>query len=182
MFGFGGGGNRNFVRGHKSIIKMLAKLRKSDAKKIANSAVLASIRVVRQVAKGRLPSGYKYLGRSIKTGARRNSGPNLSDSFRVGFSVGVNKSKQLGISKTTARGRGDGIGISARNVHWLILGTSQRRHRSGKNTGKMSIAPGFGHFMKRAFNASGAGMRRAMVKTAKTKIRQYLAKNRGRKG
>ena len=51
---------------------------------------------------------------------------------RVGFAVGKKMPKNL----PDRPGR-PGVGISARNIHWFVLGTDIRQHKSGKQVGEI---------------------------------------------
>ncbi len=113
----------------------------------------------------------KTIGKKIKRGGP--SGPEA----KAGFSVGkkakqvakakVARSKRLGAGK----GGGRGVGISASNIHWFVLGTQFRFHKkSGRRTGR--IKPPFNKVMMQAVSASQG----AYLAAARAKITQEIQK------
>jgi hypothetical protein len=101
---------------------------------------------------------------------------------KVGFAVGK-KQKQVR-SAGAARGKrieagnsgGAGVGISAANIHWFVLGTKKREHKSGRPTGR--IANVFGQVTRLALAASTA----PMLAAARAKIKQVIEREARKKG
>ncbi|KKK76871.1 hypothetical protein LCGC14_2859270, partial [marine sediment metagenome] len=101
---------------------------------------------------------------------------------KVGFSVG--KKKKAIQRAQAARGKrieagksgGGGVGFSAANIHWFVLGTDERHQKSGKPTGKVEGV--FGGVTRQAL-ASSAG---ASLAAARRKISQVITREAKKKG
>lgn len=57
----------------------------------------------------------------------------------VGFGVGRGQARRR---RTPANrsGRRSGVGIGARNAHWFVQGTGERKTRSGRRTGRIAMS------------------------------------------
>jgi len=118
----------------------------------------------------------KRFGKN-KAGARRGI-----REAKVGFSVG----KKRSAAKPKGGGQSRGVGISAANIHWFVLGTHKRYLTKGRGghwplpaghyTGR--IASIFGDVTRLAF----AGTSAAMTEAARKKIKQVIEREARKKG
>lgn len=88
---------------------------------------------------------------------------------KAGFGVG--KQTIARKAKAAARAKaGKGVGISSTNIHWPVLGTQDRKTKSGKPTGAMPTV--FGGLAAKAFRSAKS----AMMSQYKQKIAATIAK------
>lgn len=57
---------------------------------------------------------------------------------KVGFGVGRGKARRRRTPPNNS-GRTSGVGLSARNAHWFVQGTGERKTRSGRRTGRIAM-------------------------------------------
>jgi len=101
---------------------------------------------------------------------------------KVGFSVGkraaaVRRAKAARTKRIEAgKSGGGGVGISAANIHWFVLGTDSREHKSGHPTGQ--IANIFGEVTRLAFATSAM----ASVHAARKKISEVIKREARKRG
>ena len=109
--------------------RKLKSLSTDARKKIANPVLNAGLRVLANGIKSQIPP--EYIGLASIVGKRIDrSGGNGEITGIVGFGV-AHRGR-----KTKGRKRG-GVGISANNIHWLVLGTKERATKAGANRGMM---------------------------------------------
>jgi hypothetical protein len=98
----------------------------------------------------------KSIGHRFKKNTRGRKSPIRE--AKVGFAVGKRKKsvqaavKARGKRLAAGKGGGRGVGISAQNIHWFVLGTDERKHKSGHRVGR--IANMFGQVTRLAFAGS----------------------------
>ena len=152
----------------------LVSLRDKAAGKAAragvNAALTPLVRAMRMAING--SSASPELKRAARqTIGKRVKKPSGQVVFgKAGFGVG----RQSAIKKLAAHIRaGDksqrGVGISAANIHWPVLGTEERKTDIGHPTGKMP--PQLPHVIQSAVSASSS----AMLEAARAKITKVLA-------
>ena len=102
---------------------------------------------------------------------------------KVGFSVGK-KAKQIRAAYRSKKVDEKGVGISATNVHWFVLGTDERVLKKGSARG-----PKAGHPTGQIVNVFGdvtrlamAGSMAASVAAARKKITQAIEREARKKG
>lgn len=96
--------------------------------------------------------------------ARPRGGARDERAARVGFAVG----KKRGTLLTAHKSRGVGLGVA--NIHWFVLGTDERKQKSGHETGR--IRDVFGDATSQAVASSAA----ASIDAARRKISQVILK------
>jgi hypothetical protein len=138
------------LTGVKELDKALKALGDSKIKKVARSAISKAMRVVAKHIKQQIPPKYKGLKKAIGSRfAKPKTGSNKHITMaRAGAAVGVKKAQQNAQAEQEKQRRQGqkkpGVGLSAANIHWAILGTGQRktgtkRKRSrGKTIGRVS--------------------------------------------
>lgn len=130
------------LTGVKDLDKALKELAGSKVKKIARSAISKGMRVLAKAIKQQIPPKYKSAKKAIGSRFSKAKGGESKGQVqaKVGAAVGMpkfrkkkgawEKNKQHVASKHS----GSGVGISAANIHWAILGTSERK--TGSRTRK----------------------------------------------
>jgi len=192
--GFGSNplGRGTALLGDKAMDRKLKRLGTTGSNRAITAGIRASMtpvaRAMRTAVNASDASSY------LKREARKSIGQRFAKNrkkgvkeAKVGFSVGK-KQKQIkaagaarGKRLAAGKGGGRGVGISATNIHWFVLGTDLRRTKSGfgsgeKGTGK--IANVFGDVTRLAF----AGSNVAAVNAARKKIWQVIKKEALKKG
>ena len=142
------------VSGVKEIERTLAKLASDGLDKAEKKALGKGVRVIAKGQKDKVPGRYKHtkrlIGSSVKK-ARRGANVGKYEA-KAGFGVGKKRTrldKATGkrvASKLTESRKGrnkkgrkaKGVGLSLNNIHWAVLGTKDRAHKSGHKTGKMT--------------------------------------------
>jgi hypothetical protein len=128
--------------------------------RISRNAVRRGLTVLRQAMQAAVPAMAKTKGHQTQT-IKQAIGQSLKKSQvttvtegKAGAAVGVKRAASIAAAKA---GRGDrkGVGISANNIHWYILGTGTRytKKRGKRFTGRMpaeaAIRRGAGNAMGR---------------------------------
>ncbi len=174
------------LTGDKELIRKLNGLSRSGAKKAARAGLNAGATPVLKAARAAVNSASPPAGStgpgwdSLKKTARRA----LKKRFvkgkldvKVGFGVGSSKSKAAKAKRMTAHERSTygqggaglvrGVGISEANIHWFVLGTSERRTKK-RRTG--SIRPVLADVVPNATMQSAG----ASVEAARRKIAEVI--------
>ena len=166
----------------RGVNKMIANLKKTQAKtarKIERASISAGLtpatKAIRSGVNGtsadaRLKkAARKTIGRSVK---RKRLGESNYQG-KVGFGVGKPSKKKRAAATARAKG-GHGIGLSAANIHWFVLGTAARYHKSGRFTG---ILPAYLEGIVPRSMASARGLiKDAMRQKAKQVLARETAK------
>ena len=116
--------------------------------------VAAGVRAMQMPLKSAIRRGVS--GSNASTGLKRAAKATIGSKvkkekgeygMKVGFGAGrSSKAKKAKASARAVQGRSrsgggttgiGGVGISASNIHWAVLGTTDRRHKSGKSVGRM---------------------------------------------
>lgn len=97
-------------------------------KKLAKAGLTAGQRVVVKAIKAKIPAKYKDARRTVGQSVKRMKYSETPTQFaaKVGFAVGKKMPSREAAAATRAQRRvtgKKGVGVSARNVHWLVLGT-----------------------------------------------------------
>ena len=161
----------SFVTGDIRIDRNLATLKQSAQNKIARPALTKACRVSVKAMKGEVPARLKDAKRAI--GFKVNVKGAEQIVAKAGAGVGVKRkalTKFLAKQKTRRSGHG-GVGISAADIHWFILGTEERATKDGHKTGRM---PPQMNAVKAGFNKSQGEALAAMRDEAKAKLRQLV--------
>lgn len=133
---------RATITGDKRLDRKLKKL----AGPIANRAITAGIRAgMTPVARAmRAAVNASPASATAKRGARKAIGQRFSKNkggpnkgvreAKVGFGVGRKGARRL---EHLSSGETRGVGISATNIHWFVLGTDERETKAGHGTGSI---------------------------------------------
>lgn len=175
-----------FVTGDRALDRKLAELSAGAVKKVMKPAIAAGLRVSAKAMKAAVPGNMKSAKKAI--GSRFNKSPrNGTVMAKAGAGVGMKiaKIRKMDKKNSERRGNNPGVGISARNIMWFILGTAQRftgskRVRSDKTGNTRKATGGAVHSTGRmpsqmnpiqeGFQRSESATMQKIVDTAKTKL------------
>jgi len=172
--------------GDKELTRKLAHLSKKGSKKAIGAGVRAGMKPIVKALRAAInmaPASPELKREAHKTiGARFGKIKRIQERHaKVGFSVGkraaaIKRAVAARGKRIAAAGKsGGGVGISARNIHWFVLGTDERAQKSGHPTGK--IANMFGDVTRLAFASSMV----ASVNAARKKIHQVIQREARKK-
>jgi hypothetical protein len=121
------------LTGDESLIKTLAHLRDSVARRAMRKGLTKAMRIVAKGMKAQVPVNLKSMKPAI--GSRLSSGKSRGQfTAKAGAAVG----KASKVEAKTKKAKRRGVGIGGRNIHWWILGTASRTNaKTGKSTGAM---------------------------------------------
>jgi len=184
------------MRGLKELTQTLNTLATTGAKRAAKAGLNSSLAALLQGMKAAINAAAidSPHAAELKAIARKALGKRLEKqhggtSGKAGFGVGKGKALQRKLATAAKRHLkvgGAGVGISASNIHWFVLGTRERdtgmkTHGRGAKarqvpTGRAShptgrIQPLFGGVIASAVEASQG----AMIEAARAKVEQVLA-------
>lgn len=117
-----------FLTGDKQLDKALAELKESAANKLLRPAVGKALRIIAKSIRQQVPAKYKDAKRAIgsKFGKAKKKGQVIA---KAGSGVGI-KFKKIAKQQEKRqfkKKKTGGVGISAANIHWFILGTTDRQ-------------------------------------------------------
>lgn len=170
---------QRIVLGIPELDKALQELKISVANRVARAGLSAGIRLAVKQIKREIPSGQKHLRKAIGGYVKQvKSGPNKGfTAAKGGAAVGKKRSARLAEARQLkaermASGK-PGVGITANNIHWWILGTKERTQKTtGRNVGAMPAHP----VVREATEKS----RGAIFSTIKTRAREQLNRERAK--
>lgn len=149
--------------GDKEIDRALAHLAVKGIQRAERAANGAALTVLAKALRAAVNAA--DASPELKRAARQAIGRKSKKAVaKVGFGVG--KSQQPAGDR---QGR-SGVGISAANVHWPVLGTDERQTEAGRPAGAMPAV--FGGATDQALATSGT----AAVEAARKKLREVIAR------
>lgn len=161
------------LTGFEEIDETLEQIRTKFANQIARSTMLAGARVYAKHIKRAVPPGQPEMkaaiGHSVKMAKSGHfKGKTVA---KAGASVGK---KGTHVDRPRRKGR-PGVGIGVRNIHWWLLGTGPRRHKTtGHPTGRMP--KGKPEFVKIGSATAASEAMQAMRSKAKQRLDATLKK------
>lgn len=168
--------------GDKELDRKLAYLGGKGSRKAVRAGIRAGLGPIARAFRSAIQST-SDVGTDLKREAKKSIGSRYGKvkrgiyagqvQARVGFAVGKKRAKL----KKTSEGKSGGVGISAANIHWFVLGTEERRHKaSGHPTGKVEAV--FISVADEAVAHSG----HASMTAARKKIKQVIEREARKKG
>lgn len=160
----------------------LEQFKNSVQQRIVRRSVGKALTVIRKAIRGKVPSKYKDIKRLVGSRLGKRLGQSLTLG-KVGVGVGIKKAQAKKINdklkekrayrrfrKRTSKAGGTigGVGIGPENVHWWILGTKARSHKSGRSTGAMP--PQVPDIVKDGFNSSYQNAMNVMIEESRKLI------------
>lgn len=134
------------ISGIDALNRKLAKLASSGKSSIARASLTGAVAPLKTAIRRQLNSSSASL--AIKRAARATIGSSVktksgSYTAKAGFGVGKpTKAKKTKAHERNVYGQGGanlakGVGLSTANIHWFVLGTKQRKTKSGRYTGQI---------------------------------------------
>jgi hypothetical protein len=175
--------------GDKQLERKLKHLSHRGSKRAITAGIRAGMTPIAQAMRAAINSA--DASAELKREARKTIGARFGKTrkiserhAKVGFAVGK-RQKQI---KTAQKGHGErgggGVGISAANIHWYVMGTDERVLKKGSARGPKAghptgqIANVFGEVTRLAL----AGSMQASVAAARKKISQVIEREAKKKG
>jgi hypothetical protein len=122
------------------------------------------------------------ISAELKAATRKTLGKRLKktggDDYvgKAGFGVGkASKAKKAKAAKRAGDKSRRGVGVSANNIHWFVLGTAERKTKKGHATG--AIEAMLAGFVAKASQSSSS----RITEAARKKITQVLAAEAAKK-
>lgn len=125
------------VTGDRKLNTFLNNLEKKVPKNASRTALAKSARVLVRATKNLIPSEYPDIKKAIgwRRVKQKGAGSRGRYQAKLGAAVGIKESVRLRIAKEkreeNKKKEKKGVGISANNVHWTILGTTERTIAEG---------------------------------------------------
>jgi hypothetical protein len=182
------------VQGLADIQEKLAHLAGKGASKLLRSGVGAGMTVLAQSLRAAVnntaaPSDVKraarkWIGKRYAKGGTSRTGKTTRAAAKVGFAVGFKKAALHAQAAKHAASGEKGVGLSAANIHWFVLGTKKRTLKRGSAKGPKaghptgSIAAFLFGSVKMATELGGP----QALEAARQKISELLAKEAQTKG
>jgi hypothetical protein len=113
----------------KALVKKLSKLKESSQSRIVKGAVGKGLVVIRKGIRDAVPPKYKDAKKAIGSSFKKSKRKDQLEA-KVGSGVGIKFKKiRKDASKRaeSKRKKTGGVGISAANLHWFIMGTDFRQ-------------------------------------------------------
>lgn len=119
--------SRMLITGDKKLDKALVAMGAATPA-IGAAGLRAGVGVISKSIKKQFPTKYrKNIGHKVKKKGRL---------YVAKAGAGVGKKRKPAVE----RGARPGVGISANNIHWLVMGTGFRFTKNGRATGRMPAA------------------------------------------
>ena len=159
----------------------LAELGSKSINRISRNAVRRGLTVLRQAMQAAVPAIAKTRGHQTQT-IKQAIGQSLKKSNvtsvtegKAGAAVGIKRAASIAAAKA-GRGKRRGVGISANNIHWYIMGTASRYTKKKRHTGRM---PAEGAVRRGAGNAMGRAQQ-TIYDAVKNQVAKEWEATRGR--
>lgn len=168
------------ILGIPELDKRLEGLKLAVANRCARAGLSKGARLAAKKIKAEVPSKQKHIRKAIGSSVKKQkAGPNRGfTSAKAGAAVG-RASKAV---EKKARGGKGGVGISAANIHWFIMGTQERTvKKTGQKAGRMPPNPIVQKAMERGkgpvIEAIKQGTLESIDRERLKLVRQYMVKN-----
>lgn len=156
------------IEGDKALDAALARLAGPGARRVNAGMMNASLAVLAKALRAAVNAS--DASSELKRAARQAIGrKRRKDVAKVGFGVG--KKRAASPDKRTGK---SGVGISANNIHWPVLGTGERQTKAGRKAGKMPAI--FAGATDQALATGGP----AALAAARAKCRELIAREAAR--
>jgi hypothetical protein len=156
------------ITGDKRIDRKLKRLAGSAQRRIARAGLAKQMTNLSRGIRNAIPPDQKSAKKTI---GRKNKKNPKTGQHEAKVGLGVGKRTKSTKQRDPKKG---GKGISKENIHWLVLGSKERRTKSGRSTGKMPRAPE--DWVKNGVRATQAEATKAMKDVMKLKILEEAAK------
>jgi hypothetical protein len=126
----------------------------------------------------------KWIGKRYAKGGTNRMGKTTQAAAKVGFGVGFKKAARKQAATKHAGSGKKGVGLSASNIHWFVLGTVQRKLKKGSTKGPKAGHP-TGSIPSFLFGSTKMATEYGgpiALEAARTKITELLAREAQTKG
>ena len=156
------------LTGITELDKELDKLDRKTRNKVARSSLRKGASIGAKAVKKEIPSTQKSARKAIGHSVKKDKNGITPAKF------GTAGKRAASIKRK--KNHSGGVGISKYNIHWLLMGTAERKQKkTGKSTGKMT---GLDAVSKAAKSAS-VQIKAGMIEQAKTTLKKEIAKRGG---
>ena len=162
------------IEGLDELLAVIDGLPDKVGRSVLSSAIRGGLNVIEKKMKADLDPRVKAAKRGI--GSRFKRGKQVV--AKVGVGIGKRKKPLKKQRKRTTKG---GVGIGEKNLHWWVLGTKQRKTKTGnKNRGAMpAMDP---NLAANAYRETRAQVLAEMVRQGKKRLAREIARmKRGKK-
>ena len=158
------------LSGLDELRKTLGALKDKGVKKAAKAGIVAGLQPLLSAIRSEINGA--PISPELKKAARQTLGKSLKKSGddylgKAGFGVGKAKAKNARAAKR--HGEKGGVGVSTANIHWFVLGTTERE--TGRGWKRGNIAPMLAGFVAKAAESSSS----RITSAAAEKISSVLA-------
>lgn len=155
------------LTGDKALDRRLKSLERKAANRAARAGLWKGARLAARLIKKEVPAKQKSVRRSIGSSVKKDR----SKVTKAKAGAAVGRARKTSIAKAKSRDASrSGVGISAQNIHWFIMGTDNRtQNTTGRSTGSMPPHP----MVKNAMQGGGS---RAVVAAIKEGTENKLIK------
>lgn len=172
------------IKGLDRMLRRMDELKNKSAKKASRTAVTTVLKIVaknvrKQVTAKPASTAVKRAARNtvgwrlVKKGTTLRGGKAMASFGKAGFGVG--KQSKAKKAKASARAKGGhGVGIAAGSIHWFVLGTKERKHTSGHETGQIDAV------LKKCVPAAVRGSAKPALREAAKKAAVVLRREAAR--
>jgi len=140
---------RNALSGQKELLAALKGIDDAMVDKIAPAGMRGYLRETAKGVKSEIPSQFKDARQGVGSRFVKRDKRTKLVTAKAGSKVGIKTQRLEAMAEKASAKRGKkgsrrGVGISANNIHWAIMGTKQRTRKSdGASTGQMGpLLPG----------------------------------------
>jgi hypothetical protein len=152
------------ITGDKALDRKLKRLATSGQRKILRSALGKGLTVLGRGIRNAIDPDQKSAKKTVGSRNKKNKKTGLHEA-KVGLGVGKHSK-----SKKQRDSNRPGVGISKNNIHWLVLGTKERKREKGKGGSTGRMPPVGILWVKRGVAASQGEAFRMMQQTARQKL------------
>lgn len=160
------------LTGQEDLDRRLNLFGQAEANRVARAGLLKGARLAAKLIKRQVPAKYKGIRAAIGSSVKKTRAGVTK--AKAGAAVG--KAAKVKPYKRSSEG---GVGISAENVHWFLMGTDERQTSANRATGEMPAFPAVRKAMSGGQADVVAAIREGMLAAFK-KATAILARKRSR--
>jgi cell division septum initiation protein DivIVA len=169
------------LKGLDDLLRKLDTIKDRMAKKAAKAGVNAGLTPLAQAMRSAVNAS--PASPELKRAARKMIGKRLKKKEgkdyvgKVGFAVGkATKAKKEKAAKRSVDKSKKGVGVSQSNIHWFVLGTKDRKTKTGHPTGRVE------ELLKGCVAQASSQAASAMLEAARKKVSEVLAREAAKSG
>ena len=168
----------NIVQGDKKLLRTMKKMRTSAARAVMSTGAAKAAQVLAKAAKAEVPARMKEAKKGI--GWKRLTKSDAPDGgAKIGSKVGRTGQKaKKDNARLRQKGRGgkSGVGMGPANVHWVLLGTKNRKSKNPRRS--TGSTPPYMRPITAIAASNKSGMFSAFQKGAWGKFKELVKENK----